>query len=91
MQTCCSQLGNGTVFVQDDCFAWCDVESPDPSRFNECLISGTNSTGVSELACSPNHRVDDDNEPPGALAYNNPKTTLFALFCGVLAPSMLYV
>jgi hypothetical protein len=91
MQTCCSQLGNGTVFVQDDCFAWCDVESPDPSRFNYSLVSGTNSTGVYDLGCSPNHRVLDDNKSDGTLAYGTPKATLSALFCGILALSMLYV
>jgi hypothetical protein len=91
MQTCCSQLGNGTIFVQDDCFAWCDVDSPDVRRFNGCLVSGTNSTGVNDLACSPNDRYLDDGKSAGNLAYSTPKATLSALFCGVLALSMMYV
>lgn len=91
MQTCCSQLGNGTLFVQHDCHVWCDVESPDPGRFSDCLVSGTNSTGVDNVGCSLNHRVDEDDESAGTLAYSTPKATLSALFCGVLALSMLCV
>jgi hypothetical protein len=92
MQTCCSQLGgNGTVFIQDGCFAWCDVESPDAGRFVECLSTGTNSTRVYDLACSGKGSDDDEKKSAGTLPYDNPRATLSALFCGVLALSMLYV
>jgi hypothetical protein len=67
------------------------VESPDVRGFSDCLVSGTNSTGVDNLGCSLNHRVDEDDESAGTLAYSTPKATLSALFCGVLALSMLCV
>jgi hypothetical protein len=41
MQTCCTALGNGTVFVQDSCSAWCDVSTADAfGDFMDCLEVG---------------------------------------------------
>lgn len=94
METCCANLGNGTVFVQDDCFAWCDVKSPDVSRFNDCLVSGTNSTSVHDLGCSlDNHHKNggDGDKSAGTLAYTAPKATFSAIFCGILVLSVLYI
>jgi hypothetical protein len=87
MNTCCSQLENGTVFVRDDCFAWCDVEHGKTSDFPDCLASGSNSS-VRDLGCSAEYKGD---KSAGAPAYNAPKMTLSALFCGVLALSVLYI
>lgn len=93
MKTCCADLGNGTVFVQDNCFAWCDVESPDVRRFSDCLVSGTNSTGVRDVGCSLDsyYNNDSDDKSSGTPAYTTPKVTLSALFCGVLALNLLYI
>lgn len=94
MDTCCSQLGNGTVFVQDDCFAWCDVEHGKTSDFRDCLTKNSNST-IHDLGCSAEYDGDGgdggDSESAGASAYHAPKITLSALFCGMLALSVLYI
>jgi hypothetical protein len=91
MRTCCSQLGNGTVFVQDNCYAWCDVESPDVISFGDCLFTDSkDSDQIRNLGCGPTSDKEKDKSA-GNLAYSAPKATVSALFCGILALSMLYV
>lgn len=82
MKTCCADLGNGTVFVQDDCFAWCDVESPDVRRFSDCLVSGTNSTGVRDVGCSLDSYYNNysDDKSSGTPAYTTPEGHPFGAF-----------
>jgi hypothetical protein len=87
MDACCAQFGNGTVFVQDDCFAWCDVEHGKTSDFHDCLTSGSNSS-IHGFGCSAEF---DGDKSASTAAYNAPKITLSALFCGMLALSVLYI
>lgn len=48
MDTCCSQLGNGSTYLYQDCYTWCSVNSDvDLTEFRECLLSGSNSTSLS--------------------------------------------
>lgn len=70
METCCSQLGNGTLFVQDECFVWCDVDDDNTSGFDECLFGDGNFNGnksvtlscdVAEGVRSSNGNGDDDD------------------------------
>lgn len=86
MDTCCAQLGNGTVYVQDECFPWCDVEHGKTGEFSDCLSSGSN-VSVAPMVCSP----DDDDESAGNLARNVPKATFSVVVCGLLMLSGLYI
>jgi hypothetical protein len=101
MQTCCSQLGNGTVFNQDSCSAWCDVSAADAfGDFMDCLEVG-NSTHDGGLSCSnedtrlanetsSSSSGDDDTSGSGP-AYNASKATALAVLGGVLALSALHL
>jgi hypothetical protein len=97
METCCSQLGNGTVFIQDGCNAWCDVNTSDPSSdFTRCLKAGENSTYDGGLSCSnadtilANETSSGGDDTSGSVpAYSVPKATVLGILCGVLALSAL--
>lgn len=88
METCCAQLGNGTVYVQDEFFPWCDVEHGKTGEFSDCLSSGSN-VSVAPMVCSRDD--DDDQESAGALAYGVPKATVSAVVCGLLVLGGLYI
>jgi hypothetical protein len=102
MQTCCSQLGNGTVFIQDSCSACCDVSAADAfSDFVACLEVG-NSTYDGGLSCSnedtrlaneissSSSSRDDDTSGSGP-AHDASKATALAVLGGVLALSALHL
>ena len=99
MQTCCSQLGNGTVFIQDNCSAWCDVSAADAfGDFMDCLEVG-NSTYDGGLSCSnedtkmanetSSSSCGDDDTSGSVHASDSPKATVLAVLVGVLALSAL--
>jgi len=98
MRTCCNQLGNGTVFVQEYCAFWCEVTTDDPAGdFTDCLDNGDrNSARVGGLSCSvtddssANDTSSGDDDTSASIpAYNAPKTTLLAVLCGLVALSAL--
>lgn len=70
MDTCCSQLGNGSTYLYQDCYTWCSVNSDvDLTDFSECLLYGSNSTTLSggniPLMCglgSPDSDTDHPDE-----------------------------
>lgn len=91
MDTCCTQLGNGTVFVQDDCYAWCDIRPGTTHDFHDCLAKNSNDS-LYDWGCSEEPKDHGDNKKSASTpAFSAPKTTLSALFCGVLALSVLYL
>jgi hypothetical protein len=100
MQTCCTALGNGTVFVQDKCAVWCDVSASDAfDDFTSCLKAGdSNSTYAGGLSCSnedtklaneTSSSSGDGDTSGGVSAYNAPKATVLAVLVGMLAVSAL--
>ena len=100
MQTCCSQLGNGTVFVQDSCTFWCDVNATDAfGDFSDCLRDNNSSNRVFGLSCS-NEEAGSANETSsggedessGSVpAYGATKATVLTVMVGVLALSALHL
>jgi hypothetical protein len=99
MQTCCSQLGNGTAFVQDGCTVWCDVSVADAfGDFSDCLQDRNNSNTIYGLSCSNEDTKlanetssgDDDTSGSGP-AYDSSRATVIGVLCGVLALSALYL
>jgi hypothetical protein len=101
MQTCCTALGNGTVFVQDKCAVWCDVGASDAfDDFASCLKAGdSNGTYTGGLSCSnedtklanETSSSGDGDTSGGVSAYNAPKATVLAVLVGVLALSALHL
>jgi hypothetical protein len=105
MQTCCTALGNGTVFVQDKCAVWCDVSASDAfDDFTSCLKAGdSNSTYAGGLSCSnedtklanetssSSSSSGDGDTSGGVSAYNAPKATVLAVLVGMLAVSALHL
>jgi hypothetical protein len=98
MQTCCSQLGNGTVFIQDSCTFWCDVKATDAfGDFADCLKDNNSSARVFGLSCSneeagsANETGGDDQSSGSVPAYGATKATVLAVVVGVLALSALHL
>lgn len=106
MGACYSQLGNGSLFVQDECFVWCDVDDDNTSGFDECLF-GEDSMGDNvsvTLSCdradgvrSSNGNGDSDDhsddveESAGPQAYHFPRATFSALFYSVLSLGVVLI
>jgi hypothetical protein len=99
METCCTALGNGIVFVQDKCTVWCDVNVADAfGDFTDCLQDRNSSTTIYGLSCSnedtklANETTPGDDDTSGSVpAYGAPKATVIGVLCGVLALSALYL
>lgn len=92
MKTCCSQFGNGSVHVCEDCYAWCRVDSDSPSDdFEKCLTTGMNGTNSNfGMTCTLN-RTDDDGGSRNGAVDSAPKTAFSVLLCSMLALSMLQI